>query len=242
MDIVQVLEKTLSQDQNELRQAYECLERFSQNVPDFFKALSQILANAEIGPYIRMSAGLQLKNQLTSKDEVVKQKLEQQWLALPQDVRDVVKNNVLSSLGSETGRPSSSAQCVAYIASIELPKGLWPNLIQQLTDNATLQSVPSVKVANLEAIGYICQEVNPQLLVSESNKILTALVNNIKKDEPSNDIKLAAATALLNSLEFTKANFDTDSERHYIMQVVCEATQDEDSKVSYDFIFTRKTH
>ncbi|RWS26108.1 importin subunit beta-1-like protein, partial [Leptotrombidium deliense] len=39
------------------------------------------------------------------------------------------------------------------------------------------------------------------------------------------------SNAMLNSLEFTKANFDKDSERHFIMQVVCEATQSENIPV-----------
>jgi len=32
----------------------------------------------------------------------------------------------------------------------------------------------------------------------------------MRKEEPSNNVKLAATNALLNSLEFTKANFDKE--------------------------------
>lgn len=32
----------------------------------------------------------------------------------------------------------------------------------------------------------------------------------MKREEPSNHVRLAATTALLNSLEFTKANFDKE--------------------------------
>lgn len=35
----------------------------------------------------------------------------------------------------------------------------------------------------------------------------------MRKEEPSNNVKLAATNALLNSLEFTKANFDKDVRR-----------------------------
>lgn len=37
--------------------------------------------------------------------------------------------------------------------------------------------------------------------------------------------------ALLNSLEFTRANFDKETERNYIMEVVCEATQSLDTQI-----------
>lgn len=47
----------------------------------------------------------------------------------------------------------------------------------------------------------------------KSNEILTAIVHGMKKDEPSNHVRLAATNALLNSLEFTKANFDQEVRR-----------------------------
>ena len=36
---------------------------------------------------------------------------------------------------------------------------------------------------------------------------------------------MAAINALYNSLEFVRDNFEREGERNYIMQVVCEATQ-----------------
>ena len=44
-------------------------------------------------------------------------------------------------------------------------------------------------------------------------------------------VKIAATNALLNSLEFTRGNFEKDAERHFLMQVVCEATQSPDVQV-----------
>ncbi len=80
----------------------------------------------------------------------------------------------------------------------------------------------------MEAIGYICQDIEPEHLEAQCNEILTAIVQGMRVEEESNGVKLAATTALLNSLEFTKANFEKETERHFIMQVVCEATQCKD--------------
>ena len=52
-----------------------------------------------------------------------------------------------------------------------------------------------------------------------ANEILTAIVHGMRRDEASNQVRLAATTALFNSLEFTSANFSRDDERNYIMQV-----------------------
>lgn len=139
-----------------------------------------------------------------------------------------------AALGTEVQRPSVAAQCVASIAVAEVPHNLWPDVISILTQNVTNpSSTELMKEAALEAIGYICQDIEPDLLANKSNEMLTAIVHGMRKEEPSNFVKFAATTALFNSLEFTKANFEKESERHFIMEVVCEATLSQDLRVSH---------
>ncbi|NXG61490.1 IMB1 protein, partial [Hemiprocne comata] len=200
--------------------------------PTFLVELSRVLANPGNSQVARVAAGLQIKNSLTSKDPDVKAQYQQRWLAIDASARREVKNYVLQTLGTETYRPSSASQCVAGIACAEIPMNQWPELIPQLVANVTNQhSTEHMKESTLEAIGYICQDIDPEQLQDKSNEILTAIIQGMRKEEPSNNVKLAATNALLNSLEFTKANFDKESERHFIMQVVCEATQCPDTRV-----------
>lgn len=136
-------------------------------------------------------------------------------------------------MGTEQSRPSSAAQCVAYVAVTELPHNQWLDLINMLVNNVVqATSTEMQKEATLEAIGYICQEIDSDVLVSQSNAILTAIIHGMRSTEPSNHVRLAATQALLNSLEFTKANFDKETERNFIMEVVCEATQSTDTQIS----------
>lgn len=117
-------------------------------------------------------------------------------------------------------RPSTAAQCVAYIASAELPVGAWNGVLERLTASVTTpESTSELREAALEAIGYVCADVPPALVADSSNAILTAIVHGMKKDEPSDAVRLAATNALLNSLEFTRANFENETERNFIMQV-----------------------
>lgn len=75
-------------------------------------------------------------------------------------------------------------------------------------------------MVTLEAIGYICMEIEPiEVLAARSNEILTVIVHCMRKEETSDRVRLAATNALQNSLEFSKTNFSNDNERHYIMQV-----------------------
>lgn len=139
----------------------------------------------------------------------------------------------MGALGTENNRPSSAAQCVAYVAVAELPSNLWPELIPVLANNvASPTSTEMMKEATLEAIGYICQEIvssftglydiylssshflvsqqDQEVLQAQSNQILTAIIHGMRQNEPSNHVRLAATTALLNSLEFTRANFEME--------------------------------
>lgn len=231
--LLHVLEKTISADQNELTAAQTFLEQAAQqNLPELLKTLSDILVHGGNSAVARRQAGLQLKNRLTSNDETIKLQYQERWLAMPEDIRTYVKTNIVGSLGTEGYRPSAAAQCTQYVAVIELPRNLWPNLIQVLVENVTNPSSTEMcKEATLEAIGYICQDIDQRCLEERTNEILTAIVHGMKSSEPSNHVRLAATTALLNSLEFTRANFDKEQERNFIMQVVCEATQAEDIQV-----------
>ena len=88
---------------------------------------------------------------------------------------------------------------------------MWPTLIQSLVQNVTNEnSTEAVKESTLEAIGYICQDIEQRCLEESSNQILTAIVHGMKREEPSDHVRLAATNALLNSLEFTKANFEKE--------------------------------
>jgi importin subunit beta-1 len=79
----------------------------------------------------------------------------------------------------------------------------------------------NLKQATLEALGFICEEIDPNVLAAQANNILTAVCKGIKDN--NNEIKLVGCVALYNALEFVKANFEKESERNYIMGVLCDA-------------------
>ena len=178
--LVTVLEKTTSGDQNELKQAQQFLEQAAQtNLPQlirlvylgspppsppinvtFNRTLSEVLYHGGNSAVCRQQAGVQLKNFLYTNDESLRSQYEDRWLAMPEDVRLATKQNVLGALGTESFRPSAAAQCVQMIAVVELPRCLWPGLITTLVQNVTNPaSTEMMKESTLQAIGYICQDV-----------------------------------------------------------------------------------
>ena len=104
-----------------------------------------------------------------------------------------------------------------------------PTLVQNVGEGPDHQ-----KSASLVAIGYICDTQDEDLrraLAGHSNAILTAVVQGARKEEPNTEVRHHAISALGDSLEFVKSNFENEGERNYIMQVICEATQAQDERI-----------
>ena len=136
--------------------------------------------------------------------------------------------SVFGCLGStHRGARDVAAQVVAATATIELPKGQWLEVIEALVKNVTSTASNELKQSSLKVLGYICEEIDPDVLESQSNLILTAVIQGMRKEETDPDTRLAGTQALYNALAFVKKNFDNETERNYIMQTVCEGTQAE---------------
>jgi importin subunit beta-1 len=161
--------------------------------------------------------------------------VQEQWLTqVSPNVRQNVKVQALKALASNNSSVGrAAAQFVATIAAIEIPRTQWPELMQTLVENVDT-GTDKQKQASLTAIGFICEADDADLresLQHHSNAILTAVIQGERKEEPNADVRDAAITALSDSLEFVRSNFENEGERNYIMQVVCEATQAPDSRV-----------
>ena len=160
--------------------------------------------------------------------------VQARWIQqLPSEVRTKVKQQALATLDSTPQAGNSAAQLIASIAAIELPRGEWHELLPTLVHNVG-NGTTLVKQSSLIAIGYMCESDDldtREALTQHSNAILTAVVQGARKEEESNDVRYSALTALSDAVEFVRSNFDNEGERNYIMQVVCESTQSDDSRI-----------
>jgi importin subunit beta-1 len=221
--LTNILTTILSGADNTTRQAAEqWLEEFkNNNFPLFIQVLAMELANNEKPANTRGLAGIIFKNSLTLKDPQLRNNLMQRWLQLDVNLKSHVKASILSTLSSPDMEPrAAAAQVISSIANIELPNKQWTDLIQILLTNMQ-QENDYLKQGTLQALGYICEEIDSNILESQANQILTAVCKGIR--DPNNDIKYTACTAMYNALEFVRANFEKEVERNYIMQVLCEA-------------------
>ncbi|TLD27739.1 importin subunit beta-1 [Venturia nashicola] len=236
MDVNAVLEGTLSPDattrsnaENQLNQAAEA------DFSGYLSRLATELANEQAALNIRIAAGLALKNSFSARDYSRLKAVQERWLTqIDPTVKTNVKALALQTLHSANSRAGqASAQFIAAIAAIELPRSQWPELMQTLVD-AVGSGEKHQRQASLTTIGYICDTEDQELrdsLAAHSNAILTAVIQGARKEETDLDVRYAAITALSDSLEFIRSNFENEGERNYIMQVICEATQADDSRI-----------
>ncbi|KAM3400340.1 hypothetical protein ACQJBY_005304 [Aegilops geniculata] len=226
MDITQILLAAQSPDGNLRSVAESSLKLFQeQNLPRFLLSLSVELSNDGRPPESRRLAGIILKNSLDAKDCSRKELLGQQWVSLDLSIKSRIKESLLLTLGSSVpDARQASSQVTAKVASIEMPRREWQDLIAKLLGNMTQQGASApLKQATLEALGYVCEEISPEHLEQDQvNAVLTAVVQGMNQAELSVEVRLAAVKALYNALYFADSNFANDMERNYIMKVICE--------------------
>ncbi|KAL6320064.1 hypothetical protein AAG906_004461 [Vitis piasezkii] len=99
-------------------------------------------------------------------------------------VKTQIKTCLLQTLSSPVPDARSTAsQVIAKIAGIEQPQKQWPELIRSLLSN--IHQLPAhVKQATLETLGYLYEEVSPDVVNQDPvNKILTAVVQGMNSSE-----------------------------------------------------------
>ncbi|KAF1783531.1 Importin [Phytophthora cactorum] len=190
--------------------------------------MGQFMEFAVVG---RQAAGLYLKNVLDAKDDALQQQKINAWMAMDAALRTQIKDGSLGVLQSnDPVARHTSAQLVAKIGVADPAR--------VLLQNVTSGSEGCIH-ATLECLGYLCDELEEGAIDElDTNRILTAIVDGIRTDRPP-AIRLAAITALRNSLEFVSENFKRKQERDHLMQKICEATQSPDLRtrvVAYECI------
>lgn len=224
----------MSPDANVRNNAEQQLsELASTSFGQYMQYLADVLVSGA-KPEVRILAALGMKNELTSKDPRKRASQLTRWASLDAGVRASIKQIAVKILlGDGKDMVTSISQLVSAIATIELPRNEWPDLIPTIIENTKSDKPVNVKRACLLTIGYICEsaDANDPQIIAQSNGILIAIVQGVQASEPSMQVRLTALNALINSLQFIKLNFQKEGERNFIMQVVCEATQADDPEL-----------
>ena len=84
------------------------------------------------------------------------------WVNLDNNLKDNIKGAIVATLASPSQLVRGQiASLTATIAAIEIPRGEWTDLINNLCTNAKNEQL-EIRLASLMTIGYICEELNPE--------------------------------------------------------------------------------
>ena len=238
--LIQAFERSISPNANELKQAQTYIQQLKDHsFSDFFYQCVKILSDQKNPGIARYQACLQAKNIISTKNDKMRDQIVEAWQnGFDQNKKEEIKQMILGALGTLTingtyQRPSGTAQLIAAVAGLELPNKNWDSILPWLSEQITKpdnEQNTTLKEASLETIGYICQDVAQEYVESYTSDVLTAIVHGMKAGT-NMETKLAGANAMYNSLEFIKTNFEKTQERDYIMQVICECTQNSEVKL-----------
>jgi len=218
---------------NQAEQALAAAE--TNNYPEFALALANELVTEGKDLTVRQLAGIHFKNLLVAKEEGLQIAKHKAWKEMDAQARSSVKAALLASIRSpQPIARHTAAQACAEVAAVELPFNEWPEFLPTLMENVTSpEHADPVKISTLECLGFSCERIatmDVEIDTATTDGMLTAIVDGIRADRPD-PIRLSAATALRNSLLFTRKNMDNLDERNMILTAICEATQSKDSSV-----------
>ncbi|KAG7373170.1 heat repeat-containing protein [Nitzschia inconspicua] len=206
-----------------------------QNFLGSLQSLVNIFVADGANPMARQLGGLMIKNSFFAKSEEVAKINQKRWEQLDAAARDSIKNPLLQALRNpERVVSHTAAQAAAEIAAIELPYEEWPAFLPSLLENVRDPKYPdSVKAASLECLGYSCDRIATlDKVVDEktTDGMLNVIIDGISANRP-NQVRLAAAAALRNSLGFAEKNMEKPEECTAIMNAIMEATRSQDPQV-----------
>ena len=207
------------------------------NYAAFALALANELGTEGRDLPVRQLAGIHFKNLLVAKEDSLQTAKHHAWMNMDAQARSNIKAALLASIRSpQTIARHTAAQACAEVAAVELPYEQWPEFLPTLMENVTSpEQSDQVKISTLECLGFSCERIAsiedaPEIKPATTDGMLTAIIDGIRADRPD-AIRLSAATALRNSLLFTKKNMETTDERNMIMTAICEATQSKNADV-----------
>lgn len=129
------------------------------------------------------------------------------WIKLDGDLKEQMKMAILATLASPSNIIRRSiAQIISAIASIEIPRGEWNDLLPMLCRNSMDTELnKDMKSASLTTLGFICEEIEPRdLSVELKDNIISSLVTNITDDKNLEELTILAITSFPNSIRYAE--------------------------------------
>ena len=219
ISIDQLLQMALQRDDIQRNNGMNSLNNLADsNLSLFLQQLGGILSDESKPSEIRQLSAILIKNSLLKVD-----RYQEIWKTqLPKEEKNKIKLLVLSTLASSKKQIRTIASTViSSISKVDSPiTQTWPELLPSLTQNAFNKDI-NMKLSAIEALGYVCEEITIKSIdASNVDKIMNALIQNLKNEENSVEVVLQVLKALYYSIRLAEKNFSNKNERAIIMDSI----------------------
>ena len=194
------LENALNPDINIRKQAEDKINSIcQQNFGGFLLDLSKKISTEQEKKMVRQMSAVLIKNMLNREE------YSPQWFNLNEEIKSVVKNNILSTLASnDIDIRKSAALTVAGICKLEIPAKQWLNIFDTLSSTSQNQDI-NIQLSSLTCLEYIFEEIKQSDLPLEiSAKLLNTFYSLLNNDKIGDDLAFYSLKAILKFLPFIK--------------------------------------
>ena len=194
------LENALNPDINIRKQAEDKINSIcQQNFGGFLLELSKKISTEQEKKMDRQMSAVLIKNMLNREE------YSPQWFNLNEEIKSVVKNNILSTLASnDIDIRKSAALTVAGICKLEIPAKQWLNIFDTLSSTSQNQDI-NIQLSSLTCLEYIFEEIKQSDLPLEiSAKLLNTFYSLLNNDKIGDDLAFYSLKAILKFLPFIK--------------------------------------
>lgn len=194
------LENALNPDMNIRKQAEERINQIcDQNFGQFLIELSKKISTEQEKKAVRQMSATIIKNMLNKDNYSI------QWFKLSDDIKTLVKNNILSTLASsDIDIRKAAAFTVAGICKVEIPQKQWLNIFDVLSSTSQNDDI-NIQLSSLTCLEYIFEEIKQSdLPVNTVANLLNTFYSLLIKKDVKDDLYIYTLKAINKFLPFIK--------------------------------------
>ena len=193
-----ILAGVYNPDANIRKQAEDQVKLFfSQNFGQFLIELSKKISTEQENMQVRQVSATLIKNAINEA------KYTEEWFKLSEDIKKIIKDNILSTLASNNVNVrKAAALALAGICKVEIPKGQWLNIFDVLSNTAQNPDL-NIQLSSLTTLEYIYEEIKrgdiPNNIVAQ---LLNTYYSLLSKENINPQLAINALNSILKFLPF----------------------------------------
>ncbi|AFZ80545.1 importin beta-1, putative [Theileria equi strain WA] len=227
--LVAMLENSMDPSSSHFVESQKMLEHLKEvNLPEFIRALSDVIVDQNASLNSRHLAGILMKNCFECNGKASEEQKARFFQQVTPETLQYIKHKMLNvmKVGSETQPMLAACTVVSRIAEIELSRNTWPDFFDIILSMANSNDISQCS-SSLTCLSYLIEDLstvyenqNVSILSKvDCDRILTSVIKCVYMDAVQ-PCKMALQV-LQNLFIFIRSNMEVTAERDVIVEAIC---------------------